>query len=439
MHDTTNDTLRSSHKFSLSVMMFLQYAVWGVWLPVIGNYLHEDVAKGGLGFSWAQIGMVVGLAGSIGAVLGPFLAGQVADRFMNAERYLGILLILGGIVKYLNASVHDYTTFLWLSVLYSVLYSPTLALTNSIAMTHLKNRERDFPIVRTWGTIGWIAASLVFPAVWLMHSVHLDFKPWPRFAGSQHLDATARLADSLRAAGIVSVVYGVWAVIFLPRTLPTKNPAQPLAFVKAFALLKHQGFLVATLAAVPIAMIHQVFFLRTGTWLEACGFMTSRVQGVMALGQISEIVCMAGLGVFLKRLGYRTVLALGCTAFALRYGLFALLSPENSLGDTTRMFVLLAMLLHGFCYAFFFAAAYVFIDRIATPDIRHSVQTVFGIMILGVGPSLAVFYNASLDSWTGGKWSTMWAIQAGIGAACALVIAALFRGPSKQNLRMPPS
>ncbi len=435
MNTMPNDTPSRSPKFSLSAMMFLQYAVWGVWLPVLGQYLHTAPAKGGLGFDWGQIGLIIGLAGSIGAVLGPFLAGQIADRFMNAERYLGILLILGGVVKYFNASVQGYWEFMAMSVLYSVLYSPTLALTNSIAMAHLKNRERDFPIVRTWGTIGWIAASLVFPVVWLMSSVHLDLKSWPPFSGAQHLDAVARLADSLRAAGIVSVAYGVWAIAFLPRTPPTKNPQQPLAFVRAFALLRHPGFLVAALAAVPIAMIHQVYFIRTGSWLEACGFLTSRVLGVMALGQIAEILCMAMLGVFLKRLGYRTVLALGCTAFALRYGLFSLLSPENSGGGSTKAFILLAMLLHGFCYAFFFAAAYVFIDRIAAPDIRHSVQTVFGIMILGVGPSLAVFYNARLDSWSGGKWSTMWAIQAGIGAACALLVAAFFRGPASTSIR----
>src|ERR1051325_7814384 len=147
----------------LSLMMFLQYAVWGVWLPYLATYLTAPVTKGGLGFSGGQMGWILGLAGSIGAVTAPFLAGQIADRFMNAERWLAVLLIAGGVIKFITAGVHDYSTFLLMSVAYSVTYMPTLALTNSIAFSHLGDRERQFPQVRTWGTIGWIVASTAFP------------------------------------------------------------------------------------------------------------------------------------------------------------------------------------------------------------------------------------------------------------------------------------
>jgi len=127
---------------SLSMMMFLQYAVWGVWLPYLANYLTGAIADGGLGFSGAQVGWILGLAGSIGAVSAPFLAGQIADRFIDASKYLGILLILGGIAKFATFYATSYNSFLVMSIIFSVMYMPTLALTNSIAF---ERSRRKFP------------------------------------------------------------------------------------------------------------------------------------------------------------------------------------------------------------------------------------------------------------------------------------------------------
>jgi MFS family permease len=178
------------HTFSLSLMMFLQYAVWGVWLPYLANYLMGKTDQGGLGFTGAQVGWILGLAASIGAVSAPFLAGQIADRFINAEKYLALLLISGGIVKFITASVHDYHTFIAVSIIYSVLYMPTLALTNSIAFAHLDRPEKQFPAVRVWGTIGWIIASNAFPLLWLQSNLHLTKLP-PFIAGIDKPNATA--------------------------------------------------------------------------------------------------------------------------------------------------------------------------------------------------------------------------------------------------------
>jgi MFS family permease len=161
--------------------------------------------------------------------------------------------------------------------------------------------------------------------------------------------------------------------------------------------------------------------------LEAIGFAKSHIGPVMSIGQFSEIACLAVLGLFLKRIGYKWILALGCFAYAVRFAIFAQGTPD------TRPMIAAAMVLHGMCYGFFFAGAYVFVERVARPDIRHSVQTVFGIIILGLGPVLAGLYNEWLDTFAGGgttggaiDWSRVWYAQAALGLVSGLVILAAF-------------
>ncbi|HEY1684157.1 MAG TPA: MFS transporter [Tepidisphaeraceae bacterium] len=415
------------YTFPLSVMMFLQYAVWGVWLPILANYLMGPKDQGGLGFTGAQVGWILGLAASIGAISAPFLAGQIADRFINAEKYLAILLIGGGVVKYITASVHDYHTFILLSIAYSVLYMPTLALTNSIAFAHLNNPERQFPAVRVWGTLGWIVAENAFPLLWLQTGLHLTILP-PFIEGVDKANATALLGDSLRVAGVLAIAYGIWAAFALPPTPPTRNQKNPFAFARAFGLLKHRGFLVVTLVSLPIAMIHQIYFIRGAPFIRALGFAQSHVGPILSIGQISEIFFLAILGFLLASLGYKWTLVLGAFAYAARFALFAIATPE------TRWIVLAANALHGLCYGCFFAGAFIYVERVATADIRHSAQTVFGIIILGVGPVLAGGYNQWLDklqiATLAGPvfdYRTFWFVQAGVAALSMLALIILFR------------
>lgn len=426
MHNSPQETTNSGKATPrLCLMMFLQYAVWGVWLPYLANYLTGPTDKGGLGFTGAQVGWILGLAGSAGAISAPFLAGQVADRFINAEKYLGLLLIVGGVIKYITAGVHDYNTFLMMSVLYSITYMPTLALTNSIAFAHLRDPERSFPPVRSWGTIGWIVASNAFPLMWLQTDLHGTILP-PFLAGADKSNATALIADCLHVSGVLSVAYGLWAVTMLPATPPTHNVEHPLAFARAFALLKHPGFLVLTVAALPISMIHQVYFIRTAPYLKWLTMAEAHVGPVMSIGQFSEALVLFSLGAMIKSVGYRWTLAIGCLGFAARYAIFAMTTPEHYANAT------LAMILHGVCYGFFFAGAYVYVERVAPHHIRHSAQTVFGIIILGVGPVLAGAYNQWLDQFAASPsgridWSKLWMVQAGIGLAASLLIAIAFR------------
>lgn len=403
----------------LSMMMFLQYAVWGIWLPYLANYLGTPIDDGGLGFTGGQIGWILGLAGSIGAIAAPFIAGQVADRYLNAERALALLLVFGGIVKYITAAQTGYMPWMVLSILYSVLYMPTLALTNSVAFANLDDPEKKFPPIRSLGTIGWIVASTAFPLLWLN--------------AEDAAVNTTRIADALRVSGVLSVLYGIYCFTVLPKTPPKRDATNPLAFAEAFGLLRHPGFLLVTLVALPISMIHQCYFIRTGPFLEnAVGLAVKWVGPVMSIGQWSEIIFLALLGLFIKRLGYKWVLILGTGSYALRYGLFALQEPA--------WLVVAAMTLHGLNYGCFFAGAFLYVEKVAPVRIRHSAQTVFGIVILGIGPVAAGFYNQYFDRFKDAadaqQYHQFWWTQAGIALLATLVLLTLFsagREPQKNE------
>lgn len=419
--------------FRLSAMMFLQYAVWGLWLPILAKYLGTSVAEGGLGFSGGQIGWILGLAGSIGAVTAPFIAGQLADRWMNAERALGLLLILGGVVQSIMTWQTSYAAWLVLSIAYSVLYMPTLALTNSVAFANLPDRERQFPPVRTFGTIGWIVASVAFPLLAMVTSVH-PTTSWPFLDGTPRPDAVNQMKYAMLTSGIVSIGYGVYCLVALPKTPPNRSSHRKLAFAAAFRLITSGHVIALLVAALLISMIHQLYFIRTPSFLtDAVGLPASSIGPTMAIGQISEIAFLAILGLFLKRIGYKTIIVCGALSYAARYAIFGL-APTPTVVKT-------AMLLHGMNYGFFFAGAYLFIDRIAAADIRHSAQTAFGIVILGLGPVLAGFYNEGLDraltfktldgfttSVSSFNYRTFWLIQAGLAALAAAVLLIAFPG-----------
>ncbi len=431
---TPNLTPNRSAGARLGVMMFLQYAVWGVWLPVMANYLGAAVDKGGLGFTGAQIGWILGLAGAIGAIAAPFIAGQVADRYLNAERALGWLLLLGGVVKIILAYQTSYMAWMGLSILYSVLYMPTLALTNSIAFANLDDPERKFPPVRALGTIGWIVASVAFPVIWMKTDVQL-VRYWPFIDGTNIENGTALIADAVMISGILSIGYAFFCVDMLPKTPPKKDVAHPLAFAEAFSLFRRIDFTVLTLVALLISMIHQCYFFRTGPYLEnAIGFAVSDVGPVMAIGQVSEILVLAVLGLFIKRLGYKWVLLLGTISYVLRYGLFAyVLSAEIP----SKAVVQAAMVLHGFNYGCFFAGAFLYVEKVAPQNIRHSAQTVFGIIILGMGPVLAGFYNQYFDRFKDAagaqQYNQFWYTQSAIALVSTLILLAMFRASAKPD------
>lgn len=424
-------------KGRLKGMMFLQYAVWGLWLPILATYLQATQADGGLGFTSGQVGWILGLAGSIGAMTAPFIAGQIADRYFSTEKFLAVLLVLGGVVKIITAYQDTFSAWLILSVVYSVLYMPTLSLTNSMAFAHLENPDKEWPRVRVYGTIGWIAASWLFPMIWLQSDLEFRFLP-PFFVGTEVVDATSRLADTLKVSGVISILYAGYCFL-LPKTPPKKEAVEKLAFKKAFALFSHRSFAILIMASLPIAVVHQIYFMQTGPFFEnQLGMLVTYIMPAMSVGQFAEIGFLALLSVFLVRLGFRWTIALGGLAYFARYAIWGLISLQEPSGPSVDaagqmlwtmplMIAVFSQVLHGLCYACFFASAFMYVDRIADVDIRNSAQAVFGIIILGVGPVIAAPFLGFLGNVFGengvvtnfaGMWFTL--------AAIALVTTVLF-------------
>ena len=402
--------------------MFLQYALWGAWLPVTARYLSASVAEGGLGFTGSQIGMTLGLAGSIGAVMAPFIAGQIADRYFSTERILAFLVTAGGVVKWITSYQTEYSAWLVLSIIYSVLYMPTLALSNSITFAHIDNQENDFPKIRIWGTIGWIVASWVFPMIWLQTNLNFQWMP-PFIVGAEVPNVTSRLADALKFSGLISITYGAFCFL-LPHTPPKKDATEKLAFKKAFGLFRFSSFTTLVIASLAVSVIHQIYFLQTGPFLSHIGILDSQIGPAMTIGQFAEILTMAYLGFFLKRLGFKKVITIGVAAYFMRYAIFGT--------ESFPVWVMVAsQAFHGFCYAFFFAAAFIYVDKLADEDVRHSAQTVFGIIILGGGPVIGGWLSGYLQNMYTVEnifnYSNFWYTVSAIGLATMVFFYALFR------------
>lgn len=425
----------------LGFMMFLQYAVWGLWLPILGRYLQAAPEEGGLGFSTGQVGWIIGLGASVGAVTAPFIAGQFADRHFRAERFLAFLLMLGGLVQIILAQQTTFSGWIIFSIFYSILFMPTLSLTNSVAFANLSSTETQFPKVRVWGTFGWIAAAWVFPMVWLQTGLTFQALP-PFLVGDERANVTERLIDAMTASGVLSILYSAYCLLVLPATPPKKDAVESIAFAKAFALMTKPSVLVLVFSSLIIAMIHQIYFIQTSQFLSDRGLRESFIMPAMSIGQFAEIFVMAILGFMLTRFGFKWVIVLGALAYVARYSIWAV--PTMPL-----WLVVSSQALHGFCYACFFAGTYIYIDRVAPKDVRNSAQTVIGIVILGLGPVLASVMLPLILDLTGSQqkatppninYQGLWGTLAALGLFVALLVAFCFKAEQRveDNVALVP-
>ena len=420
-------------KFRLNVMMFLEYAVKGLWFPLASVFLTASVADGGLGFTETEKGRIIAIPFAVGAILSPFV-GQLCDRYFSAQRTLGVLLILTGILMSITAQQTTFSAWLILGTAFAILYVPTVSVTNSLAMSHLKNPKAEFPGVRVWGTIGWIAVAWLFPMIWLQHDLKPQWMP-PFLKGIEQADVTARMIDSVLVAGVLAVVYGVFCFFLLPNTPPAeKSEGQGLALKQALGLFRKPSFVLVLVISLLIAMVHTIYFFQMGSFLVAAGLDRADVMPAMSLGQFSEIAVMGMLGGFLKRFGFRWTMAFGALCYALRYLVF-------SQTDLPVWAHVSAQLLHGFCFACFFAAAFIYVDRIAPKAVKHSAQTLYTLVMFGLGPILA----SRLNSWLAtrsdtveGKltlagYGTYWQIAGWVALGCAIVFAIFFRDETEDE------
>ncbi len=428
--------MNSPARLKLFVMMVLQFFIWGAWLPLIFGYLPS------LGFTPGQQSMILN-AFPIAAIVGMFFSNQFADRNFAAEKFLAFSHLVGGLAMIGLAFTREFWPFFLLMLVHCLLYVPTISITNSIAFTHMKDAQQEFGIVRMGGTIGWILAAWPFTFIlvdWAKVNA-ADTKNFTDWLGA--VLGSGLTGDALKSAtrytyvvaGVASLVLAAFSLT-LPHTPPKKaeEGAESLAWLEALKLLKHPFILVLWLVTLVDSAVHNSYFMWTGTFLGTAadkggvGVPGNWIMPVMSIGQIAEILTMAVLGATLKRLGWKWTMTFGILGHAARFGVYAFFPQHKEL-------IILVQVLHGICYAFFFATVYIFVEEFFPKDARASAQGLFNVMILGIGSLLAASVCPTLFSSVTKAGVTdfrsLFLIPFGLAIVAAILLALFFNPPAK--------
>ncbi len=399
-------------------MMFLQFFVWGAFFVPLGQYLGIIFA------GWQETidpNIIIGDIYStqpLAAIFAPLIVGFVADRLFNKEKLNGILHLIGGGLLWWCSTITDSPDrFYWVMLAFFLFYMPTLALVNAITFQNVDSIEDDFPKIRLWGTIGWIAAGLVVSQS-LFGILPLPLLPGITDAGSSNFP--------LKLSAVVSIFYGLFS-FWLPAS-PPQGRGEPISIANmlgldALQLFKNPSYLVFAACSFAICIPLAFYYARTYEFVSAMQF-GDRSAGVMALGQVSELAFMAAVPFFLNRLGVKWMLLVGMLAWALRYALFGLMPTNASM-------LVLGIVLHGICYDFFFVTGQLYTDRVAPREIRTSAQAFLGLLTYGAGMLIG---NKVLGLWgkqiglnpnTQAGWAAsaaeFWLMPAGLALGVALI------------------
>jgi nucleoside transporter len=389
-----------SLKARLCLMMFLNYVIWGAWYVTIGTYLTAT-----LKFSGTEAGAVFGTT-ALASMITPFFMGLIADRFLATEKLLAILHLIGAVILYFVTRATNFGAVYALMLLYCLCYFPTIALTNSLTLRQLTDAGGEFPFIRMFATIGWIVIGVTI--------------------GSMGIETTA--TPFLLAAG-VSVAMSLYCLT-LPHTPPEGKGQQitagNLLGLDALVMLKKRPYLVFAVASVLACIPLTFYFVFTNTFLNEIGVVNA--AGKMTLGQFSEVGVMLLMPFIFRRITVRGVLMLGLACWSLRYGLLAYGNP----GAGVWMFYL-AILLHGFCFDFFFMTGQLYTDQEAPSHLRGTAQGFLTFLTYGVGMFIgSLLAGVALDFFTntsGGtvthNWTSFWLVCSA-GAAVILILVALF-------------
>ncbi len=452
MSDAT--TAPKGATFKLSVMMFIQFFVWGAWFVTLGPYMN------GLGFRGTDIANAYSTA-PVAAILSPFFLGIIADRFFPSQVVMGVLHFVGGLLLMLAPSVatpDNAWLFVGVLLAHMVCYMPTLGLSNTVAFHSMTNPEKQFPVVRVWGTIGWIVAGFMVGliAAKLHPSIHYlvdgltaelfeagkaaldDGKPAdPRVQATLDATQAARAADPqfFYVAGAAGVLLGLVS-FFMPHT-PAPSRGKPLNVgaiigIDSLRLLKQPSFAVFIGASLLLCIPLAAYYSFAPVFAGAAGVADVPIK--MTFGQMSEILFMVVMPFFFIRLGVKWMLAIGMLAWVARYALFSLAWVGPG-GDQLIWMILGGIVLHGICYDFFFVTGQIYTERTAPKEVRAQAQGFLVLVTQGVGMLIGnqVFGRLVDANTTDGvvDWRTVWALPAGFALLVLIGFVLLFRDRGK--------
>ncbi|WP_045471662.1 nucleoside permease [Winogradskyella sp. PG-2] len=401
--------MKSSTSVKLSIMMFLEFFIWGGWFVTMGSFLGNNLSASG-----AETAMAYSTQ-SWGAIIAPFIIGLIADRFFNAEKILGILHIVGAVLMYLMSQTTDFSVFYPYVLGYMIAYMPTLALVNSVAFNQMNDPAKQFPHVRVWGTVGWILAGLVISFVFKWDSIENI--------------ANGMLSNTFLMVSIASAILGIFSFI-LPKTPPSiskddKVGLSDILGLDALKLLKDTNFLVFFISSVLICIPLAFYYQNISPFLTE--YKVENSTAWASLGQMSEVLFMLLLPFFFKKYGFKKTILFGMLAWGIRYVLFA----YGNAGDLFFMIVL-GIALHGICYDFFFVSGQIYTDSKAGEKVKSAAQGLITLATYGVG-MLVGFWVAgqivdkNLISEGLHSWKDIWVFPAIFAGAVMLLFALLFK------------
>ncbi|MEP3388857.1 MAG: nucleoside permease [Reichenbachiella sp.] len=401
--------MKKSTQIQLSVMMFLEFFIWGGWFVTLGTFLGNNLNATG-----AETGMAYSTQ-SWGAIIAPFVIGLIADRFFNAERILGVLHIAGAILLFQMSQASDFGAFYPYILGYMIVYMPTLALVNSVSFNQMTDPAKEFSYIRVWGTVGWIAAGLAISYVF----------GWDSSANIQR----GLLRNTFLMTAFASGILGLFS-FSLPKTPPKASAGEKITLsdilgLDAIKLLKDRNFLIFFLSSVLICIPLAFYYQNANPFLAEIG--VDNPTGKMTIGQASEVLFMLLLPIFFKRFGFRKTILFGMLAWAIRYVLFA-----YGNADELTFMLILGIALHGICYDFFFVSGQIYTDTKAGESHKSAGQGLITLATYGVGMLIGFWVAGKIsDSYVSvdglHDWQAIWLYPAGFAALILVIFAISFK------------
>ena len=385
-----------------------------------------DVEAGLRGTAYAATG--------VAAMISPFIVGMIADRFFATQKVFGVLHLLGGIFLYNVGLATDWSGFYPFLLLHLICYMPTLALSNSLCFQNMEDPQRQFPPIRTLGTIGWIASGILVGSSFFFEN---EFRSiWPAFLGGstppEEWSSISMTSLPFEIGAAVSILLGLYS-FSLPNTPPKlkgkKVTTAEVLGLKALALMKDKSFAIFIICSFLLCIPLSFYFQSANGFLKEMGVANS--EGVLTLGQVSEIFFLLLVPWFFRKLGVKKMLLIGMTFWVLRYVFFAQAGPE------AHILLYLGVLFHGICYDFFFVTGQLFVDKAAPDDVRSSAQGFIAFVTLGAG----MFVGGILNGWWNSRqavdgvldWPSVWYFPAGLAGIVLVIFLVTFRQPQEEN------